>query len=47
MEVPQLGAWRADLAAADPDEHFEHGLALVLAGIREAAGQQPASRAAR
>lgn len=44
---PHLVAARSDLAAADPDEHFEHGLALVLAGIRETARQQPTRRAAR
>jgi TetR/AcrR family transcriptional regulator, tetracycline repressor protein len=44
---PNLVAAGADLAAADPDEHFEHGLALVLAGIRATAPQQPMRRAAR
>ena len=44
---PHLVAAQADLAAADPDEHFEHGLALVLAGIRATAPQQPTRRAAR
>lgn len=44
---PHLLAARSDLAGADPDEHFEHGLALVLAGIRAAVPQQPTRRAAR
>jgi TetR/AcrR family transcriptional regulator, tetracycline repressor protein len=44
---PHLVAAREDIAAADPDQHFEHGLALVLAGIRATVGQQPSRRAAR
>jgi TetR/AcrR family tetracycline transcriptional repressor len=44
---PHLVAAGADLAGADPEEHFEHGLALVLAGIRATAPQQPTRRAAR
>ena len=44
---PHLAAARADLAGGDPGEHFEHGLALVLAGIRATTPQQPTRRAAR
>jgi TetR/AcrR family tetracycline transcriptional repressor len=46
---PHLLAAGADLATADPEAHFDHGLALVLTGIRAAVPQRdaPAGRGRR